>query len=307
MSDSGSRARQEVREPRGGDSVPMDSAQRGEGPFIWRFTLFHRVNHALMMLSFYTLVLTGIPLRFACAPFAEPLMRFWGGVEQAALIHRIAAVVMVAYTVGHVGWLVVKIARSDDRLAWFWGPDSMVPSLQDVQDFIKQWKWYFGKGDRPRFDRYGYLEKLDYFGEVWGFFIIAGSGIILWFPEFWGAYLPGWLFNVATVFHGYEALIAASFIFIVHFFNVHIRPDKWPLDLVMFTGRATKDYMEEEHPGLMDRIQDRLEEPVSERAVPDAPAPAPTRVQSAVASILGFLALGIGLMTLGMMLWALLC
>lgn len=303
MSDSEAPSRGRV----ASDPVPMDAAQRGRGPYIWRFSLFHRVNHALMMVSFYMLVLTGIPLRFACAPFAEPLMRFWGGVEQAALIHRGAAVVMVAYTVGHVGWLLVKIVRSDDKLAWLWGPDSMVPNLQDVRDFFQQWKWYVGKGKAPEFGRYGYLEKLDYFGEVWGFFIIAGSGIILWFPEFWGAYLPGWLFNVATVFHGYEALIAASFIFIVHFFNVHLRPDKFPLDAVMFTGRATMDYMEEEHPALMDRIEARKDEPVRRRVELDAPAPAPSRTQSVVSAVLGFVALGIGLMTIGMMLWALLC
>ena len=83
-----------------------------------------------------------------------------------------------------VGYLVMKIVRAPDRKKWLWGSDSLVPHPQDGRDFVKQWKWYFtGKhADRPKFGRYGYLEKLDFFGEVWGFVIIGGSGIMLWFP-----------------------------------------------------------------------------------------------------------------------------
>lgn len=289
------------------DTTPMDSAQRGRGPFVWRFSLYHRVIHALAMTSFYILVLTGIPLRFACAPFARPLMELWGGPEQAGLIHRGAAIVMVAYTVAHVGWLVVKFLQSEDKKKWLWGPDSLVPHPDDARDFVKQWKWYFGKGERPQFGRYGYLEKMDYLGEVWGFIIIGGSGVVLWFPEFFGQYLPGWFFNVATVFHGYEALIAAGFIFMVHFFNVHLRPDKFPLDAVMFTGRATLDYMEEEHPGVMPQIEARLDEPPSRVTKLDAPAPPPGRTESIVAAVLGFIALGVGLALIGMIVWAVFC
>ena len=299
-------------EPRGRrsaalDTTPMDSAQRGRGPFVWRFNLYHRIVHALAMTSFYVLVLTGIPLRFACAPFAGPLMRLWGGPEQAGLIHRWAAVVMVTYTVLHVGWLAVKFIRSEDKKSWLWGHESMLPHPDDARDFVKQWKWYFGKGDPPEFGRYGYLEKLDYLGEVWGFVIIGGSGVVLWFPEFFGRYLPGWFFNVATVFHGYEALIAAGFIFMVHFFNVHLRPDKFPLDAVMFHGRATLDYMEEEHPGIMSQIRPRLDEPPSRVARLDAPAPPPSRTQSVIAAVLGFVALGLGLALIGMIVWAVFC
>jgi hypothetical protein len=78
---------------------------------------------------------------------------------------------------------------------------------------------------------------------------------MLWFPEFFGRWMPGWMFNVATIFHAYEAMLAAAFLFTIHFFNVHLRPDKFPLDAVMFTGRATLDYMEEEHPAMMDQIE----------------------------------------------------
>jgi cytochrome b subunit of formate dehydrogenase len=287
--------------------VPLDSAQRGHGPYIWRFNLFHRWTHAFAMTSFYVLVLTGLPLRFACAPFSAPLIHFWGGVERAGLIHRITAGFMIVYSLVHIAYIAVRFARSQDKKRWLWGSDTMIPHPQDAADFIKQFKWYFGKGEKPRFGRYGYLEKMDYFGEVWGLLIIGGTGMMLWFPELFGRWVPGWLFNVATVFHGYEAMIAAAFLFTIHFFNVHLRPDKFPLDAVMFTGRGTLHYMIEEHPEMEEELRARAAGPVSTRAVHDLPAPAPTRRLTLIGAALGFITWGIGLATIGMILWAVLC
>jgi cytochrome b subunit of formate dehydrogenase len=284
--------------------IPLDTAQRGKGPYIWRFNLLHRLMHLLAMLTFYTLVLTGIPLRYADAPFSGPLIQLWGGVEGAGLIHRISAGIMVFYSVLFGIYLVLRFLKAEKKFELIRGYNAMIPNLQDAKDFFAQWKWYLTGRNRPQFGRYGYLEKLDFFGEVWGFFIIGGSGILLWFPEFWGQWLPGYWFNVATVLHGYEALIAAGFIFIVHFFNVHLRPDKFPLDAVMFHGRATLAYMEEEHPALLDEIDLDLDAPVSEKAVLDAIAPPPSNLQTILGAFFGFIALGIGILCIGLIAWA---
>lgn len=289
------------------ETIPLDAAQRGRGPYFWRFSLAHRLTHAFALVSFYVLVLTGLPLRFTCAPFSAPLMRLWGGVHRAGIIHRSAAAFMIAYSLVHIGYVVVRIVRSPNRKRFLWGSDSMVPHPQDLYDFLRQFRWYFGRGPKPAFGRYGYLEKLDYFGEVWGLFIIGGSGLILWFPEYFGRWLPGWIFNVATVFHGYEALIAAAFLFAVHFFNVHLRPDKFPLDAVMFTGRGTLEYMEEEHPLMAAELEAAAGQEMSRRAIADRVAPPPSRGATLAASILGFTAWGIGLAIIGMILWAVFC
>jgi hypothetical protein len=112
---------------------------------------------------------------------------------------------------------------------------------------------------------------------------------------------------VATIVHGEEALLATTFIFTIHFFNVHLRPDKFPLDAVMFTGRATLEYMHEEHPATAAGLTAVGEQPASARATQDRAAPAPTRRTTLLATTFGFLAWGVGLATIGMMLWAVLC
>lgn len=284
----------------------LDSAQRGEGPFVWRFSLFHRLTHATVIVSFFLLVITGLPLRFSEAFWAEPLMSVLGGVERAGLLHRVGAVMTFGYFFAHLAYLVRRLIQAPDPMKLLWGPDSMVPQPKDVVDFIHQIRWYFGRGPRPRFDRYSYMEKFDYFAVFWGMFIIGGSGLLLWFPEFFARLLPGWMFNVATIVHADEALLAAGFIFTIHFFHVHFRPEKFPLDAVMFTGRATKEYMLEEHPGLADAIEARAGEAPSLDQTPDAPAPPPSRAASLWAAALGFLALAVGIALVGMILWAVL-
>src|SRR4030067_3220622 len=98
------------------------------------------------------------------------------------------------------------------------------------------WRWSQGRGPRPVFDRWTYWEKFDYWATIWGMFVIGVSGLMLWFPGFFGRVLPGWVFSVATIVHGEEAFLAAVFLFSVHFFNSHFRPEKLPLDIVIFTG-----------------------------------------------------------------------
>ena len=160
-------------------------------------------------------------------------------------------------------------------------------------------KWFFGKGPRPRFDRYSYMEKFDYWAVFWGVAIIGGSGLLLWFPEFFAKLLPGWAFNVATIIHSDEALLATAFIFTIHFFNVHLRPEKFPIDNVIFTGRATTEYMKEEHPleyeraGREGQLQARI-------------APPTSRVATLWSIVLGFAALGVGIVLIVLVVWALL-
>ena len=102
-------------------------------------------------------------------------------------------------------------------------------------------KWFFFKGPKPTFERWTYWEKFDFIAVFWGMFAIGGSGLMLWFPEIFGLFLPGWAFNIATIVHSDEALLATGFIFSVHFFNTHGRPEKFPMDFVIFNGQISKE------------------------------------------------------------------
>jgi len=210
--------------------------------------------HALLMLTFIGCALTGVPLLFADHDWAATLVGLMGGFRGAALIHRICAAIMTVVFVGHVLRVFVRAFLAEDWLAYFWGPNSLVPNLKDGQDIVGMFKWFFGKGPKPQFDRYTYWEKFDYWAVFWGMFIIGGSGFMLWFPMFFSQFLPGWVFNIAMIVHGEEALLAVGFIFTIHFFNGHLRPEKFPMDSVIFTGRVTVQEMEEERPDELERL-----------------------------------------------------
>ena len=107
----------------------------------------------------------------------------------------------------------------------------------------------------PRFDHFTYWEKFDYWAVFWGMGIIGFSGLVLWFPLFFSRLVPGWFFNIAMLVHGEEALLAVGFIFTIHFFNSHLRPEKFPMDTVIFTGRVSDRELREERPDEYERLR----------------------------------------------------
>ena len=203
-----------------------------------RFTRLNRTLHIFMIVSFISLALTGMSLKFSYTGWAVFLSHFFGGFESAGYIHRFAAVIMVSVFVIHL----VDIVRMRKRelLTWkelIFGENSLLFNKKDLKDFIASIKWFIGKGERPEYGRWTYWEKFDYFAVFWGIFVIGSTGLMLWFPEFFTQLVPGWVINVATIIHSDEALLATGFIFTIHFFNTHLRPEKFPMDIVIFTGR----------------------------------------------------------------------
>ena len=220
---------------------------------IQRFQRFHRISHAALMVSFLGLALTGLPLLFHDAPWARALAALLGGLQVTGWIHRVCAVVLIAVFSAHVGHILWRLVKGDRGLLW--GPTSMVPQPRDVREFVAHVRWFFHQGPRPRFDHFTYWEKFDYWAVFWGMFIIGGSGLLLWFPAFFARLLPGWVFNVALLIHGEEALLAVGFIFTIHFFNSHLRPDKFPMDTVIFTGSVPEEELANERPDEYRRLQ----------------------------------------------------
>jgi hypothetical protein len=173
----------------------------------------------------------------------------------------------------------------------------MVPQPQDVVDIMKNLRYFLYFGPRPAGDRWAYWEKFDYMAVFWGIPIIGLSGLILWYPNFFSGVLPGWALNAAYIIHSEEALLATGFIFVFHFFHTHMRPESFPMDPVIFTGRMPLARFKEERPLEYQRLVDS-DQLHSIAADP----PTPTELRNA--HIFGFSALTIGIVLAIGILWS---
>jgi cytochrome b subunit of formate dehydrogenase len=266
------------------------------GTAIRRFTTLDRVNHAFVALTFFGLTATGIPLVFADAAWAGIVAKLLGGIEAAGIWHRFFAILLILNFGLHFAGLGVRfMKRKTGAIEWLFGPNSLMPRWKDVKDVLGMIRWFFGRGKPPRLDRWTYWEKFDYWAEVGGSMIIGGSGLLLWFPEIASKVLPGWLFNVAMIVHGYEALLAIGFIFTIHFFNAHLRPGTFPVDAVIFTGSMPEEELKEQRPEEYERLV-RTGGLESLRVQAPDPAKRPAILVIAVVSV------GFGLLLLGLIL-----
>jgi cytochrome b subunit of formate dehydrogenase len=214
-----------------------------------RFTRLQRILHICMIVSFITLALTGLTLKFSYTKWAAVLSHLLGGFENAGYIHRSAAVVMFGVFITHLVDLY-KLKKREHSSWWslVMGPGSMVPNRRDLAELVATLKWFVGRGERPAYGRWTYWEKFDYFAVFWGIAVIGSTGLTLWFPVFFTRFIPGSFLNVATIIHSDEALLATGFIFTVHFFNTHLRPEKFPMDITVFTGRMPLEELKRDKP-----------------------------------------------------------
>ncbi len=212
-----------------------------EGPatYFRRFTRNQRITHIFVILSFILLALTGMMLKFAHMDWAKNIAKIMGGVQGAGLVHRIGAIITFGYFAFHIFNLIrLKISRRKSVIEFVFGKNSLMFNKQDIKDFVATIKWFVGRGPRPKYGRWTYWEKFDYMAVFWGVAVIGLSGLILWFPVFFTKFLPGWAINISQIIHSDEALLAVGFIFTVHFFNTHFRPEAFPMDTVIFTGHV---------------------------------------------------------------------
>jgi len=239
-----------------------------------RFTRLYRTLHACMIVSFITLALTGMSLKFSYTVWAVRLSHLLGGFEMAGWVHRFAALLMFGTVIAHIVGLVKQKRRSGKP--WrdmMFGPNTMLPTKRDLHEFAGTMKWFLGRGPRPDYGRWTYWEKFDYFAVFWGIIVIGCTGLTLWFPVFFTRFLPGPFINIATIIHSDEALLATGFIFTVHFFNTHLRPEKFPMDTVIFTGHMPVAELKRDKPReyaalvASGELQRRLEEPQPEIVV----------------------------------------
>ena len=203
--------------------------------YVRRFGAMWRLLHLMLALGVMILVITGMALLFPDSAWAPYAIAAFGGVETAGAFHRVGGLMFAAAFFSTLFYAIYFMIKN--RKTWKpFGPNSFIPNLNDLWGVIGMFKWFFGLGPRPEFDRWAYWEKFDFWAPFWGLTVVGVSGVMLWNPEMTSHFLPGWSFNVATIVHGEEAFLAAVFLFSVHYFNCHFRPDKFPQDICMFTG-----------------------------------------------------------------------
>jgi thiosulfate reductase cytochrome b subunit len=239
-------------------------------------------------------------IKFSYEEWAIVLSQWLGGTDVTRVIHRICAVITFGYFGLHILEMLVRIVREKLNIWDFlFLRDSMIPTKRDLIEFGQSIAWFLGKGPRPRYGRWTYWEKFDYFAVFWGVAIIGSTGLVLWFPEFFGRIFPGWLINVATVIHSDEALLAVGFIFSIHFFNTHFRPEKFPMDTVIFSGKVPLEVFAEERPReYVEMVKNNMLEKYIE--------PAPSKRFMVAARIFGTCALAVGIMLIAFVSWAML-
>jgi len=280
------------------ESPATPNTEAAASGWVRRFDGYDRSLHILLMASFLGLSFTGLPLLFSERAWAARLSRVVGGFQAAGFLHRVFALCMLLAFGLHLARLLKRIFVDRDY-GILWGSRSMVPRPEDLKQLVGHVRWFVGRGPRPEFDRFTYWEKFDYWAVFWGMGIIGGSGLILWFPRFWARFLPGDLFNVALLIHGEEALLATVFIFTVHFFNGHLRPEKFPMDTVIFTGVLPLDEVRHERPAEYARL-------VADGALERIAAPAPSPEILKRGRIIGTTAVLLGLLLVTLTLYALL-
>jgi cytochrome b subunit of formate dehydrogenase len=252
-----------------------------------RFSAWARATHAVLAASVFGLVMTGMPLRYPGAFWARMLLAIWQGPGGAALLHRVFAVGFFLAGAMHVVGLLGAWATGRFRWRSIAGPDSILLRPQDAKNVVANLRYLRGQGPKPQFGRFTYWEKFDYFAEIWGLLVIGLTGLVMWFPTVATRYLPGWMVNAALIFHAYEALLAMGFLFAIHFFNTHLRPDVFPVDPVIFSGNISLEEVRHRYPGWYARLSQK-----GAGFVPSRTDPSPTAVVISIAY------LTIGLVTL---------
>ena len=207
-----------------------------------RASLEVRLQHGLMAISVIFLVLTGIPLKFHELGWAKAIISVFGGPDFSPIVHRIAATGLIIAGFWHLAYITVT---REGR----WNFKQLIPKPKDALDAFQQIRYFLGLTDeRPRFGRFSYVEKFDYWAVYWGMVIMIGSGTMLWFTEFFLRYVPKWITDIAKEAHSDEALLATLAIVIWHFYNVHLNPHQFPINTTFITGKISAREMAEEHP-----------------------------------------------------------
>jgi formate dehydrogenase subunit gamma len=214
---------------------PNLSKDRIQGQYITRFDVHQRIQHYALLVSFILLAITGVLRGFPDWPTFSWFTRVLGGSEALRLVHDIAAFAMIIDGIYHLLYIAHGILVKKKY------PTAMLPSLKDLKDVIHTTLWIFGiRKHEPVYDRFQYGQKIDYWAIFWGMPVMVITGILMMFPRYFSELFGGQWIAVAATAHRDEAVLAISFIFIVHMYYGHLASAAFPVNTTMFTGKMLK-------------------------------------------------------------------
>lgn len=241
------------------EKYPLIKVKDGK-KYFYRFTLNQRIQHIILAWSVVTLVLTGMPLKFPDASWAPYLYALFGGIKYAPIIHKSFGSILLVLFIYHVIYVVYLIYKyqlapmkaegklNAKNVLLTFARQPLVPNLKDAYDIRDLMKYLlFFTNKRPEGDKFTWKEKFDYWAPFWGMVIIGFSGLVLWNKEIATKILPGQAINFSLIAHSDEALLAALFLFIWHWYNVHFSITVFPMGKVFITGYLPEEMMVEEH------------------------------------------------------------
>jgi len=207
-----------------------------------RMSFMFRIQHLLTMITLLVLALTGFQLMYHEHPVSRFLIELEGGVLNRGILHRVAAVALMAQLVYHAFYMTVsRTGRQELREFLLTGTD--------LRDFLQATRFNLGlAAEYPRFGKYGYKEKFQYWGATIGIFLISLTGIALWAEEFSMRFLPKFMLDLALIVHGYQGLLIFVILLFWHLYIVHLHPSVFPMNMAWITGRVDAEWLREEHP-----------------------------------------------------------
>ena len=215
------------------------AARKARGKTVERMNLNQRIQHAVMGSSFVVLVISGFALAWPDSVFGA----LFGSTEHIRrIVHRIAAVIMMAIGLYHLAYMVfTREGRKGLRDLWF--------RFSDAKEATGTLGYHLGvTRKKPQFGRFSYAEKTEYWAGMWGTIVMAITGLMIWYSVTVATWIPRWWIDVATTVHYYEAILATLAILVWHFYHVIFDPDVYPMNWAWFDGKMSEEKFKEEHP-----------------------------------------------------------
>jgi cytochrome b subunit of formate dehydrogenase/nitrate/TMAO reductase-like tetraheme cytochrome c subunit len=212
--------------------------RRAMGPTVVRMTANQRWQHLILLTSFFVLVATGFALKYPDSWFATilGLSERWRGI-----IHRVAGVLLIGDGIYHIFYVV--FTREGRRLIL-----DLLPTPKDALDAWGTMLHSLGlRKERPKYGRFNYAEKAEYWALVWGTALMALTGIMMWAKISVGNLLARWWVDAATAVHFYEAILATLAILVWHFYQVFFDPDVYPMNWAWRDGTMPVEHYKHEH------------------------------------------------------------